>query len=92
MKVVRIYLMVALVSFLLGIAVVVITPPAAQAVPVDCYCNCGRFYVDCGLECPKQWGGTGSWYGLGYPYKNDIGCEGPYFCEPVIYGCHYCQP
>lgn len=92
MKVVRIYALVVLACFVLGFSTVLILPTPAQAVPSECSKVCGPFYVDCGEQCIIKPGEVGNWYGLGYPYKWDLECSGPYYCSPITYGCSHCQP
>lgn len=88
MKVVRIYAAVALACFVLGLSMVLLSPPPLQA--SECRQSCGQFYVDCGPQCVIKPGEVGNWYGLGYAELWDIECEGPYYCGLVPYGCHHC--
>jgi hypothetical protein len=91
MRMVRLYLGVFVVCLCLGLAFVALTPRSAQAVEPPCNYACGRRYVDCGLPCDQSKYPNQSWYGMGYPWDYDEECWGPYYCSPIVWGCHICQ-
>jgi hypothetical protein len=87
MKVVRIYVAVAFVSFCLGIGAVLFLPGSAKADACSSWCY---ITVDCDNSCSNPKCDPCRYLNAYYGWADDPECTGPFNCRVVHLGCHSC--